>query len=152
MHGLRERWLQRRRQVELLLRDATNLRRESESITGTLLPVGAETGGEVRPCVVGGLGWGQPRTLPFAKIVGVQAVAEVLLLVLAAVASLSHGLALGAGAGTDQGSLRILCALGDHIDDAIDRVCSPQGASRPADNLDPFNVFQDQVLHVPIDA
>src|ERR1700730_9369307 len=49
-------------------------------------------------------------------------------------------------------SLRVRGALGDDVDDTIDRVRAPQRASRPTDDFDSIDVFQQIVLHVPQDS
>ncbi len=46
-------------------------------------------------------------------------------------------------------ALRIVCRLGDHVDDAIDGVDTPYRTAGAADHLDPLDVLERQVLHVP---
>src|SRR5437879_5467951 len=49
-------------------------------------------------------------------------------------------------------SMRILGVLRDDVDDGVDGICSPDGSARTPDNLDPFNIIEQSVLDLPIDA
>lgn len=52
----------------------------------------------------------------------------------------------GKGAGGGGGALR------DDIDDAIDGIGAPHGRAGAADDLDPFDILQHEVLGVPVHA
>ena len=51
-----------------------------------------------------------------------------------------------------QPTLSILALFSDDVDDAINRVGSPQAAAGTANDLDPFDVGQEQILNFPIHA
>jgi hypothetical protein len=57
-----------------------------------------------------------------------------------------------AASGLHDSSLGRPGALGDDVDDAVDRVGPPQGGPGTADDLDPLHVLEEGVLHVPEDA
>src|ERR1019366_10280907 len=49
--------------------------------------------------------------------------------------------------------LRLLAALGDDVDDAVDGIGSPQSTPGPTNDFDAVNVFQAQVVPlIPIDT
>src|SRR6185312_14047024 len=56
---------------------------------------------------------------------------------------------LRAAAGLRVNPLRVLGALGNDVDDAVDRVRAPQRAARPADDFDAIDVLEQIVLRVP---
>jgi hypothetical protein len=58
---------------------------------------------------------------------------------------------LRATAGVRVDPLTLLGALGDHVDHAVHGIGAPQRRARPADHLDAVEVFQDQILDVPVD-
>src|SRR5256885_1485740 len=66
-----------------------------------------------------------------------------------AVADGSEAVLLGPAAARQQHPLRVLGVLRDDVDDAIDRVGSPQRGPGPADDLDPVDVREGDLLHVP---
>jgi hypothetical protein len=70
----------------------------------------------------------------------------------AAEAQRSIFLQLSAAAGFQENTLRFLRRFGDEVDHAIDGVRAPQGASWAADHFDAIDVFQQRVLHVPVNA
>src|SRR5258708_38644503 len=55
-------------------------------------------------------------------------------------------------AGGHEHSTSVLGVLGDDIDHSVDGICTPDGPARPSDDLDPFNIFEQCVLDLPIDA
>src|SRR5207248_8400012 len=54
--------------------------------------------------------------------------------------------------GTDRDTLRVTRVLGNDVDDPIDRVGAPQGSAGAANYLDALNVFQRQILQIPVNA
>src|SRR5581483_2743309 len=60
-----------------------------------------------------------------------------------------HG---AAGRHVHQTALGIASLLRDDVDDAVDRIRTPDCAARAADNLDAIDVREHDVLHVPVDA
>lgn len=59
---------------------------------------------------------------------------------------------LGAEAAPGGSALGLVGRVGDDIDDAIDGIGTPQGATRPADDLDAVDVVEEQILILPEDA
>ena len=57
-----------------------------------------------------------------------------------------------AAAAFDIEALRVLAAFGDDIDHPIDGIGTPKRGSGAADDFNPVNIFQEQILHVPINA
>jgi hypothetical protein len=51
-----------------------------------------------------------------------------------------------------EAALRFARLLRDDVDDAVDRVRAPERCAWAADDLDPVDVFDHRVLHVPLDA
>ena len=47
-------------------------------------------------------------------------------------------------------STRFRSLFGDDVDDTVRRVRSPDRSARPPDHLDPIDVFQRHILHVPV--
>src|SRR6185369_16958486 len=70
----------------------------------------------------------------------------------AAVAHAPEALLFIAAAGGYQPAGRAGGMLGDDVDHAIDGIRSPQRPSRAAHDLDAFDVFKEDVLHLPVDA
>src|SRR5438552_1858606 len=69
--------------------------------------------------------------------------------------SVAHGaeaVLLGATATREQESLRVLGVLRDDVDHAVDRVGAPQGGPGTTDDLDPVDVLQWDLLHIPEDT
>ena len=52
-------------------------------------------------------------------------------------------------AGGDQAALGIPGMLRDYVDDPVDRVGAPHGRSRTTDHLNPVDIVQQSVLHIP---
>src|SRR3989449_8785023 len=65
------------------------------------------------------------------------------------VADGSEGALLGAAASRQEQSLRLFRALRDDVDHAVDRVGPPQRGPGPADDLDPVDVREGHLLHIP---
>src|SRR5689334_18949101 len=74
------------------------------------------------------------------------------LAVVAAVAGSTYALVYVPGGCGSQSSVRVLGTLRDDVDDAVDRVCAPNGAAGPANDLDSLDILQQHVLHLPIDT
>ena len=54
--------------------------------------------------------------------------------------------------GGGEHSTGLFGALCDDIDHTVDSICSPNSATRASDDLDPFDIFEQGVLDLPIDA
>ena len=52
----------------------------------------------------------------------------------------------------NEGPLGVCSFLSDDVDDTVDCIGPPDGATRPADDFDTFDVTQNEVLYVPIDS
>ena len=52
----------------------------------------------------------------------------------------------------DEESLGLRRVLRDDVDHPVDRVRAPQGSAGPAHHLDPIDVFEQEILDVPVDA
>src|ERR1700730_6396644 len=59
---------------------------------------------------------------------------------------------VGTCAGAHEATLCSSGALGDDIDDPINRICAPDRASGTADHLNAVDVLQRYILLVPIDT
>ena len=55
-------------------------------------------------------------------------------------------------AGAQQGALSVAAVPGYHIDNAVDGIRAPESRARSADHLDPVDILEHDVLHVPEDA
>ena len=55
-------------------------------------------------------------------------------------------------AGGYQRSMGLLGSFGDDIDHRVDRICSPDGTAWASDDFDPFDIFKQGVLDLPINA
>src|SRR5712692_6963010 len=49
-------------------------------------------------------------------------------------------------------SMGVVGVLGDDIDHGVDGICSPDGAARASDDFDPFDILEQCVLDLPINA
>ena len=49
-------------------------------------------------------------------------------------------------------ALRVLTTFGDDIDHPVDGIGTPKRGAGTADDFNPINIFQKQILHVPINA
>src|SRR5690349_2947696 len=81
----------------------------------------------------------------------VYAVIEVLV-VPAAVAEIDKALIDISAAGRYEHSTGILGALSDDVDHSVDGVCSPDRATRSANDFDPVNILRHRVLNLPINS
>src|SRR6266851_4354068 len=52
----------------------------------------------------------------------------------------------------DESSMGIFGILGDDIDYSVDGICSPDGSPRASDDFDAFNILEQGVLDLPINA
>src|SRR6266853_3761896 len=68
------------------------------------------------------------------------------------IAKMGEALVEISATGGDQRSMRIFSALGDDIDDRVYGICSPDGSTRASDDFDPFNILEQCVLDMPINA
>ncbi len=118
-------------------------------VGGVEIPIGAEAGAALAPVVVGPAV--REESAAALEVLAVHAVIAVLAEPSADARAVGK-LLLGAAAGRHVDALRVLGLLGDDADDAVDGIGAPQGPARAADHLDPLHVFQEHVLHVPIDA
>ena len=55
-------------------------------------------------------------------------------------------------AGGYQCSMCIFGVFGDDINYSVDRICSPDRSARASDDFDSFNILQQRVLDLPINA
>src|SRR5216684_271294 len=79
----------------------------------------------------------------------VDAVIEIFI-VPASIAEMAEALVEVSTTGGDESSMSIFSALGDDIDDGINRIRSPDGSARASDDFDAFNILQQGVLNLPI--
>src|SRR5882672_2315234 len=84
---------------------------------------------------------------PFSIYAVVQSIA-----VVAPVAGCANTLVYISRRCRNQNPVRILGPLSDHVDDPVYRVCPPDSAARPPNDLDPLDILQQCVLHLPIDT
>src|SRR5262249_38092466 len=118
-------------------------------VMGARQPVDPEAAAALPPVVVGLACRTKACAVlePFAPDAVVGVVAQ-----LPSVAEAAGPLVKRSSAGGDQAALRLLRALGDDVDDAVDRIGTIDGCSRPPDHLDALHVLEQQVLGVPEDA
>ena len=55
-------------------------------------------------------------------------------------------------AGGYQRSMGLLSPFGDDIDHRVDGICSPDGTAGASNDFDPFDIFKQCVLDLPINA
>ena len=55
----------------------------------------------------------------------------------------------GSAAGGKVGSLAVIGFFGDNIDNTVDGIGAPQGSAGTTNDLDPIDVFEQRILHVP---
>jgi len=125
------------------------LNRQRVGIVAAGPPIDAESESALAPIVVG-------RTVgiesgALLEMFGVDAIMGVVAK-LAAVAGAVEKLFLAAPAGRDVGALRVGGLFRDDVDYAVDRVGTPKRAAGASHHLDPLDVLQQHVLHVPIHA
>ena len=113
------------------------------------LPIEAQTAAGSPPSVVG---IAHPQELPVTReSFPVNAVVEIAA-DRAAVAEGAEAAFLGASTAAEDPALGVLGRLRDDVDDAVDSVGPPHARPRPANHLDPLDIFQGIVHGVPIDA
>ena len=117
-------------------------------IVSRSVPVDAESGAFHVPAVVGIASVGQ-HLIVAVEIPGIDAVVGIRPHA-APIAKAAKALLLGAAAACQQQPLGIPGRPGDNVDHAIDRVGAPKCRARTADHLDPINVLEQGVLHVPV--
>ncbi len=137
-------WGERRSHPRRLIEIALEGQRIGFRVVGK--PVHAEPAAALPPLVVGdAIGEISGSDI---KILAVDAPEEVVAGV-AAVAAGADPFVLVAAARAHQSTLRVLGALADDVDHAVDGIGAPEGSARAADDLDPLHVLQHHVLLVP---
>src|SRR5262249_9008067 len=88
---------------------------------------------------------------PAFEVPGIEAIEE-LIADLPAVAGAAESLFFGTAARRDQSSQRLPGGFRDDVDDAVDSIGAPECAAGAANDLDPLDLLDRQVLGFPVDA
>src|SRR2546423_4360188 len=74
------------------------------------------------------------------------------LIIATAIAEVAEALIETSATQRGESSMSVLGALGDDIDYRVDGICPPDGSARASDDFDAFNVFEQRVLDLPVNA